>query len=158
MKIFSLACIDVRSVSVNETGVTVSQIDPPDDEPPSLKIGSMEENESPQLNSSPSNNVDDQGFLRLEPEPQDGTYVSATESEMVDQEDYSDEKKDEIDPEEQTKSMSAPANKSHNDVDPIETLNGDEEEPSPHGVSPVGRQSPAMRGAHEILKRRRAEA
>ncbi len=123
----------------------------------------MEENESQQLNSSPSrklDNVDDQGFIRLEPEPQDDTYVSATESEMVaDQEDYSDEKKDEMDSEEQTKSMNASANtQTHNDIEPIETSSGYEEKPSAHGFSPAGRQSPAMRGAHEILKRRRAEA
>ncbi len=55
-------------------GVNTSQIDPPDDEPPSLKIESMEENEK--LNSddvlSPSRNpnIDDQGFFRVEPAPE----------------------------------------------------------------------------------------
>lgn len=140
---------NVFSDSVAENGVSVSQIDPPDDEPPSLKIGSMEENENLQLKSSPSRKedmLDDQGFLRLDPESQDAAYVSATESERVD-EDYSDEKKteienDEVDSEEQGKS---------NGIEPIETS-------IPDGFSPVGRQSPALRGAHEILKRRRAEA
>ena len=55
-------------------GVNTSQIDPPDDEPPSLKIESMEENEK--LNAddvlSPSRNpnIDDQGFFRVEPAPE----------------------------------------------------------------------------------------
>ena len=52
-------------------GVNTSQIDPPDDEPPSLKIGSMEENESMSPHRVPSTSskldIDDQGFFRLDP-------------------------------------------------------------------------------------------
>ena len=115
----------------------------------------MEENENAELKSSPSRKdmVDDQGFFRLDPESQDAAYVSATESERVDG-DYSDEKKtenenDEVDSGDQRKS---------NGIEPIETSKEYEENPSPNDFSPVGGQSPAMRGAHEILKRRRAEA
>jgi len=46
-----------------------SRIDPPDDEPPSLKIESMEENEnlSPHYHTSSKPDIDDQGFFRMEP-------------------------------------------------------------------------------------------
>ena len=64
------------SPSFKEFGAT--RIDPPDDEPPSLKIESMEENHSLSSRyhtqgqnhvSSPSSNldIDDQGFFRVEP-------------------------------------------------------------------------------------------
>jgi len=68
-------------------GMNTSQIDPPDDEPPSLKIESMEENENqnPQYHTHDQNHVsslsgkpdiDDQGFFRMAPgfesEAQDG--------------------------------------------------------------------------------------
>lgn len=59
-------------------GMNTSQIDPPDDEPPSLKIQSMEENENqnPQYHTHDQNHVsslpgkpdiDDQGFFRMAP-------------------------------------------------------------------------------------------
>jgi hypothetical protein len=60
------------------SGFNASRMDPPDDEPPSLKIESMEENEnlSPHYDTQGENyassplsklDVDDQGFFRLEP-------------------------------------------------------------------------------------------
>ena len=49
-------------------GINTSQIDPPDDEPPSLKIESMEENEKSNthdVSSSKDPDIDDQGFFRV---------------------------------------------------------------------------------------------
>jgi len=66
------------STRVEHSETNTSRIDPPDDEPPSLKIESMEENENPSSQylsqddnpaSSPSGKpeVDDQGFFMMEP-------------------------------------------------------------------------------------------
>lgn len=82
-----------NSTSTNDyNGVNTSRIDPPDDEPPSLKIESMEENDkfSAQYSTqgenhalSPSNkpDIDDQGFFRMEPSSElgaeDGIQVSS---------------------------------------------------------------------------------
>lgn len=208
---------------ISPTGNNSSQIDPPDDEPPSLKIESMEENDKSNTHDMPSSSkdpdIDDQGFFSFEPAPQgqenfasdyvspvsplrhdnqfekgahggedlvyeDRTQISHPESDeyLHDKSGYSDEKKMGSENEneerftEEIENNASPYHQPYNDIDPIDTSHtrsaeyGESPLPNPHSPARLsansaldsrGRQSPAMKGAHEILKRnrrRRAES
>ena len=155
--------------------------DPPDDEPPSLKIESMEENENLSLNFdardqnhvlSSKHDIDDQGFFRMEPAT-GGNKIHAVNAQNLvsprtptvlrdEKLQYSDEKKVGIDV--------STNDQPYNDIEPIGTSHSRKSDYnsslSQHPSSPTnvstnssidsrGHQSPAMRGAHEILKRNR---